>query len=227
MSLTFDSLVGAFKRLPGVGFRSAERMALHLLLERPEDFLPLMAALENARANLHACPICGNLAEGETCDICADVRRDAGLVCVVERVPDLVALERAGGFRGVYHVLGGKLSPINGVGEENLNWAGLRARLAGGEVRELILALGNDIEAEATCHAIISEMTSSCLGLKVSRIAFGVPSGSSLTYTDQITLRSAMDGRRELPQASAPAGISAAPQPASADLTVEHSKILC
>jgi recombination protein RecR len=120
------------------------------------------------------------------------------MVCVVERVPDLVALERAGGYRGVYHVLGGRLSPINGITSDDLNWEGLKNRIASGQVRELILALGNDIEAEATCNAIISEMVPPESGVVVSRIAFGVPSGSSLTFTDQITLRSAIEGRREL-----------------------------
>jgi recombination protein RecR len=194
----FDNLVAAFKRLPGVGFRSAERMALHLILESPEEFAPFVEALQNAHAKLHACAICGNLSEDDRCEICGDSRRDAGQVCVVERVPDLVALERAGGYRGVYHVLGGRLSPINGITSDDLNWSGLKNRISSGEVRELILALGNDIEAEATCNAIISEMVPPESGVVVSRIAFGVPSGSSLTFTDQVTLRSAIEGRREL-----------------------------
>ena len=194
----FDNLVAAFKRLPGVGFRSAERMALHLILESPEEFAPFVEALQGAHEKLHACPICGNLSQAERCDICSNINRDQGQVCVVERVPDLVALERAGGYRGVYHVLGGRLSPINGITSDDLNWEGLRSRIASGQVRELILALGNDIEAEATCNALISEMIPAQSGVMVSRIAFGVPSGSSLTFTDQVTLRSAIEGRREL-----------------------------
>lgn len=197
MTPAFDNLVALLKRLPGVGYRSAERMALHLLLERPEELLPLMSALENAHTDIHPCARCGNLAQEEQCDICQNPKRDASKICVVERVPDLVALERAGVYGGLYHVLGGRLSPISGVGPDKLGLAALKRRVEHEGVQEIVLALSNDIEGEATCHYITHELLKDHSAiLKISRIAFGVPSGASLTYSDQITLKSALEGRR-------------------------------
>lgn len=202
MTPAFENLQQALKRLPGVGYRSAERMALHLLVEKPERRAELVAALEEAGRAVRRCERCGNLAEGGLCAVCEDERRDRGVVCVVEHVPDLVAMERSGAYRGVYHVLHGRLSPINGVGPAELNWESLRARLAAGEVRELILALGNDVEGEATCHFITQHLVAEG-GLregghevKVSRIGFGLPSGGGVLYADAVTLKSALDGRR-------------------------------
>lgn len=188
------------KRLPGVGYRSAERMALHLLVEKPERRAELVAALEEAGRAVRRCERCGNLAEGGLCAVCGDERRDRAVVCVVEQVPDLVAMERSGAYRGVYHVLHGRLSPINGVGPEELNWGALRARLEAGEVRELILALGNDVEGEATCHFITRHLADgggAGAAVKVSRIGFGLPSGGGVLYADAVTLKSALEGRRE------------------------------
>ena len=197
MTPAFESLVALLKRLPGVGYRSAERMALHLLLERPEELLPLMSALENAHHDIRACTRCGNLAQDELCSICQNTKRDASKICVVERVPDLVALERAGVYGGLYHVLGGRLSPISGVGPDKLSLAALKHRVEHEGVQEIVLALSNDIEGEATCHYITHELLKDhSATLKISRIAFGVPSGASLTYSDQITLKSALEGRR-------------------------------
>jgi recombination protein RecR len=192
----FEQLQQALKRLPGVGYRSAERMALHLLVEKPARLRDLVGALETAARAVRRCVRCGNLAEGETCAVCAEPRRDGAVVCVVEHVPDLVAIERSGAYRGSYHVLHGRLSPINGVGPAELNWASLKTRLETGEVRELILALGNDVEGEATCHFIQQHLP---LGgaVKVSRIGFGLPSGGGVLYADAVTLRSALEGRRE------------------------------
>lgn len=202
MTPAFDKLQQVLKRLPGVGFRSAERIALHLLVEKPERLAPLVAALEEAARTVRRCVRCGNLAEGESCAVCADERRDQAVVCVVEHTPDLVAMERSAAYRGVYHVLHGRLSPINGVGPEEINWAGLRDRLAAGEVRELILALGNDVEGEATCHFITQHLAEIVGGggaapVKVSRIGFGLPSGGGVLYADAVTLKSALDGRRD------------------------------
>lgn len=196
MTPAFDKLQQALKRLPGVGFRSAERIALHLLVEKPERLRPLVEALETAARSVRRCERCGNLAEAEACSVCADERRDHGVVCVVEHTPDLVAMERSAAYRGVYHVLHGRLSPINGVGPDEINWAGLRDRLATGEVRELILALGNDVEGEATCHFITQHLVGAA-GVKVSRIGFGLPSGGGVLYADAVTLKSALDGRRD------------------------------
>jgi len=192
----FEQLQQALKRLPGVGYRSAERMALHLLVEKPERLRDLVGALEAASRAVRRCARCGNLAEGEACAVCADPRRDGAVVCVVEHVPDLVAIERSGAYRGSYHVLHGRLSPINSIGPGELNWSALLGRLEAGEIRELILALGNDVEGEATCHFIQQHLPPGG-AVKVSRIGFGLPSGGGVLYADAVTLRSALEGRRE------------------------------
>lgn len=196
VSPSFDEVVARLKRLPGLGFRSAERIALHLLIEQPEALAPLLASLETASQRLKACPITGNLTEEETCPIWANPTRDRAQVCVVEQVPDLLAVERAGSFRGVYHVLQGKLSPLRGIGPDKLNLKPLRERLANGEITEIILALGNDIEGEATCHYLQDELLGDQPEITVTRIGFGLPSGSGLTFADAATLKSALDGRR-------------------------------
>jgi len=183
------------KQLPGIGYRSAERIAMHLLIEKPEQLAPLVAALEEAARTIRRCIRCGNLAGGELCPICADERRDQRAVCVVEHVPDLVALERSSAWRGVYHVLHGRLSPMQGVGPENLNLSGLLGRIASGSVDELILALANDVEGETTCHYITQHLPAGS-ATKVTRIGFGLPSGGGVLYADAVTLKSALDGRR-------------------------------
>jgi len=192
---SFDLLQQCLKRLPGLGFRSAERLALHLLVEQPEACEELLTVLEQARESVHACPQCGNLCEGDLCQVCADSGRDRGTLCVVETVTDLRAMERAGAYRGLYHVLQGKLSPIHGVGPEQLNLAGLAERLDQLPVEEVILAVSNDIEGEATCHFIQEEILVG-RGLRVSRIGFGLPSGGGIPFADATTLRSALEGRR-------------------------------
>jgi recombination protein RecR len=155
----------------------------------------LVAALAAAAAAVRRCERCGNLAEGPLCAICADERRDAGVVCVVEHVPDLVAIERSGAFRGRYHVLHGKLSPIQGVGPEQLHLAPLLERVRSGEVTELILALPNDVEGEATCHYLTEHLPAD-REVRTSRIGFGLPSGGGVLYADAVTLRSALEGRK-------------------------------
>lgn len=195
MTPAFEKLQKHLKQLPGLGYRSSERIALHLLVEKPGQLPTLVAALEEAARAVRRCERCGNLAESERCEICADERRDGALVCVVEHVPDLVAIERSGAYRGVYHVLHGKLSPIHGVAPGDLNLAALRQRLEPGEVRELILALSNDVEGEATCHYITEHLPAG-REVKVSRIGFGLPSGGGVLYADSVTLKSALDGRR-------------------------------
>ena len=195
MSPAFERLQQQLKQLPGLGYRSAERIALHLLVEKPARLPELVAALESAAAAVRRCERCGNLAEGPRCAICADERRDAGVVCVVEHVPDLVAIERSGAFRGCYHVLHGKLSPIQGVGPEQLHLAPLLERVRSGEVTELILALPNDVEGEATCHYLTEHLPAD-RELRTSRIGFGLPSGGGVLYADAVTLRSALEGRK-------------------------------
>jgi recombination protein RecR len=212
MTPAFEKLQKQLKQLPGVGYRSAERIALHLLVEKPAKLQELVNAMESAAKSVRRCTRCGNLAEGELCEICGDTRRDPSLVCVVEHVPDLVALERSGAYRGVYHVLHGKLSPIQGVTPEDLNFAGLLGRVEAGEVRELILALSNDVEGEATCHYLTQHLPSEAPGedagmsvnegaggksaVRITRIGFGLPSGGGVLYADSVTLKSALDGRR-------------------------------
>jgi len=203
MTPAFEKLQKQLKQLPGLGFRSAERIALHLLVGKPEQLPALVQALEEAARAVKRCARCGNLAESASdnagpapeCAICADGRRDRSLVCVVEHVPDLAAMERSGAYRGVYHVLHGKLSPISGVGPEQLNFAALFARVRSGEARELILALSNDVEGEATCHYLTQHLPKA--GVKTTRIGFGLPSGGGVLYADSVTLKSALEGRRE------------------------------
>jgi recombination protein RecR len=195
MSPAFERLQQQLKQLPGLGYRSAERIALHLLVEKPARLPELVAALQAAAAAVRRCERCGNLAEGPRCAICADERRDAGVVCVVEHVPDLVAIERSGAFRGCYHVLHGKLSPIQGVGPEQLHLAPLLERVRSGEVTELILALPNDVEGEATCHYLTEHLPAD-REVRTSRIGFGLPSGGGVLYADAVPLRSALEGRK-------------------------------
>jgi len=194
MSSHLEQLQKQLKQLPGIGFRSAERIALHLLVEKPDRLPELVTTLQTAARSVRRCALCGNLAEEEHCPICADARRQTGQVCVVENVQDLTAIERSGAYRGRYHVLHGKLSPIRGVAPEDLNLASLLARIEGGEVSELILALANDVEGEATCHYVTERLPKT--GVAVTRIGFGIPSGGGVLYADAVTLKSALEGRR-------------------------------
>lgn len=167
---------------------------MHLLVEHPEMLGELVGALNEAAANVQRCSVCGNLAEGDLCFVCVDPRREKETLCIVEHVPDLVAFERAAAYRGVYHVLYGKLSPINGIGPEQLNLDSLKQRLAEDEVREVILALSNDVEGEATCHYLTETLIRQ--PVRVTRIGFGLPSGGGVLYADAVTLKSALESRR-------------------------------
>jgi len=195
MAGAFDGLVGRLKRLPGIGYRSAERIALHLLVGQPDDLGLLIDSLTHAGRSIRRCTLCGNLAEADLCSICDDERRNGESICVVESVSDLTAIERAESFQGRYHVLHGKLSPIHGIGPEQLNFATLAQRLGEGRIRELILALGNDIEGEATCHYITEHLPLDAVA--VTRIGFGLPSGGGVLYADSVTLKNALEARRE------------------------------
>lgn len=182
--------------MPGLGFRSAERIAMHLLVEQPEALEALMESMVAARAAVRRCEICGNLAESAECAVCEDERRNPSSLCVVEHVPDLIAIERSSAWKGKYHVLHGKLSPIHGIGPEDLNFQSLIERIEAGGISEFVLALSNDIEGQATCHYIQEEIVGD-RPIKVTRIGFGLPSGGGVTYADSVTLRSALEGRRE------------------------------
>ena len=197
MTPVFEQLVQALKALPGLGYRSAEKIALHILVEKPQKTASLVDLLTSAFEKLGACSTCGNLTEEKQCKICLSNERNDESLCVVEGVTDLHAMEQAGVFRGKYHVLHGKLSPIRGIGPEQLNLQTLRSRIDEGSVEEVILALGNDMEGEATCYYIMQEILEG-RSLRVSRIGFGLPSGGGLTYADETTLRSAMEGRQTM-----------------------------
>ena len=194
MTPSYDKLLQTLKRLPGLGYRSAERIAMHLLVEAPEEMEELREVMDRARQSVRRCEVCGNIAEGPLCEVCLDENRDGSRICVVEHAPDLIAVERSSAWKGRYHVLHGKLSPIHGVGPERLNFESLRKRIETGDVAELVLALSNDIEGQATCHYIQEELIAG-RPIQMTRIGFGLPSGGGVTYADSVTLRSALEGR--------------------------------
>jgi len=189
-----DHLIQFLAKLPGLGPRSARRAALYLIKRRESVLLPLIGALDDAARNIRACSTCGNLDTRDPCAICVDVRRDAALICVVEDVADLWALERTAVFRGRYHVLGGTLSALDGIGPEDLNIAGLVARAGAPEVREVILATNVTVDGQTTAH-YIAERLADCAVI-VSGLAHGVPVGGELDYLDDGTLSEALKARR-------------------------------
>lgn len=189
-----ERLIQFLSRLPGLGPRSARRAALHLLKRREALMDPLARAMVEAAQAIKPCRTCGNLDSQDPCAVCADPRRDAGLVCVVAEVGDLWALERSAAFKGRYHVLGGILSALDGVGPENLNLQSLVERARGGEVREAILALDATVDGQTTAHYIADKLAG--LPVKVSRLAHGVPVGGELDYLDDGTIAAALNARR-------------------------------
>ena len=191
-----ERLIQLLARLPGLGPRSARRAALHLLRKREALMLPLADAIAEAAAKVRPCTLCGNLDTTEPCAICADPRRDAGLICVVEQVGDLWALERTGSYRGRYHVLGGTLSALDGIGPDQLNVQGLLRRAADPAVREIILATGATVDGQTTAHYLIDRLSGSAV--TVTRLAHGVPVGGELDYLDDGTLTAALKARRPL-----------------------------
>jgi len=190
------ALTAALSKLPGVGPRSAERIALHLVQTDAPVVRQLAETILTARERIRLCSICGGLTEIEPCAICSDARRDASLVCVVERATDILSIEKANSFRGKYHVLGGKISPLNGVEPEDLRIGQLEARLASEPIREVVIALPTDVEGDATSFYLAKQLAPR--GVKVSRIAHGLPAGSGLDFADELTLTRALEGRREM-----------------------------
>ena len=190
-----ENLIGRLARLPGVGRRTAQRLAFHLLKADAADALALADAIREVKERIGACTRCYNLAEGELCTICADARRDGSLICVVEDPSDVVALERTAEFRGLYHVLGGALSPIDGVDPEDLRIAELVRRVEGGEVTEVLLATNPTMTGEATAAFLADRLRGRC---RVTRLASGLPVGGDLEYADEVTLGRALAGRREM-----------------------------
>ena len=191
-----EALVAELNRLPGIGPRSAERLALHLIQADSNVSSRLAEVLVSARKQIVECNECGGLAEKSPCAICSNPSRDEQLICVVERAVDILNVEKSGSFRGKYHVLGGKVSPMNGIGPEELRFNELEKRLISGEVKEVIIALGTDVEGDATSHYLAKRLSKQ--NVEVSRIAHGLPAGSGLEFADELTLSQALEGRREL-----------------------------
>jgi len=190
------ALTAALNQLPGIGPRSAERIALHLVQADMGTVKQLADAIIQAREKIHLCSTCGALTEKSPCAICDDSRRDSSLVCVVEQPVDILSIEKSGTYRGKFHVLGGKISPLDGVEPDDLRIADLEKRLAHEPIKEIVIALGTDVEGDATGFYLAKRLA--CPGLKISRIAHGLPAGSGLEFADELTLSRAMEGRREM-----------------------------
>ena len=193
-----NRLVTELSRLPGIGQRTAQRLAFHLLRVPPEEALPLADAIREVKETVGLCEVCFNLAVEPTCRICQDERRDAGLICVVEEPGDVIPIERTHEFRGRYHVLGGALSPIDGIDPEDLKIAELLARVEAGGVREVVLATNPTTTGEATALHIAAALHERAPAVSVTRLASGLPVGSDLEYADEVTMTRAMEGRREV-----------------------------
>jgi recombination protein RecR len=194
---SLNRVIEELKRLPGIGTKTAQRLAYFLMKMSRERALGLARAIEDLKEKTRLCSKCGNLSEAEFCGICSDARRDTSMICVVQEAMDVMAIDRSGEYRGLYHVLHGALSPMDAVGPEELNMDTLIRRLERKTVKEVILATNPTIEGEATAM-YLSQLIRSRADCKVSRIAYGIPVGGHLEYADQVTLSKAMEGRREL-----------------------------
>ncbi len=193
-----ERLRAALGRLPGVGPRTAERLALFIVQSEPDWVRSLSQAILEARERIVACRLCGGLTEEQPCRLCSDGGRSRSLICVVERPVDVLSLEKSSRFKGLYHVLGGRISPLKGIGPEDLRIAELEKRLQPGEVEELVLALDSDVEGDATCYYLADRLGRP--GLRVTRLAHGLPVGSGLEFADELTIGRALEGRRGLDQ---------------------------
>jgi recombination protein RecR len=191
-----QDLIDELGRLPGVGPKSAQRIAFHLLQSDPADIRRLCAALTEVTDKVRFCAVCGNVSAAEQCRICQDPRRDPTILCVVEEAKDVVAIERTREFRGRYHVLGGAISPIEGVGPDDLRITELVTRLASGDVTEIIIATDPNLEGEATATYLARWLKP--MGVRITRLASGLPVGGDLEYADELTLGRAFEGRRLL-----------------------------
>lgn len=187
-------LVNAFSKLPGIGGKTALRLAYHIISAPQEDVDELKTALSEVKQKIKYCSVCGNFSENDLCDICADSRRDSSLICVVKDPRDVIAMEKTGSFRGVYHVLHGTISPIDNIGPDDIHIKELLLRL--NNVQEIILATNPDVEGDATAVYIARLLKP--FNIKTTRIAHGIPIGGDLEYIDEVTLSKAIDGRREM-----------------------------
>ena len=200
MALAYDGaiqrLIDAFAKLPGIGPKGAQRIAFYLLSANDDEVRNLVEAITDVKEKVRFCDVCGNVCETSPCPICVDPRRDRGVICVVEEVKDVMSIERTRTFHGLYHVLGGAINPMAGVGPESLNITSLLERLKGDDgVREVILALNPNVEGEATTKFLSALLRPS--GIQVTRLASGLPVGGDLEYADEITLGRALEGRRD------------------------------
>ena len=195
-SPSIEKLIEAFEKLPSIGSKTAARLAFYILNASQEETQEFINAIEGAKRNLKYCSQCYNISDTDPCTICGNATRDRSIICVVEDVKDVVAMERTHEFKGLYHVLHGSISPMNGIGPDDIKIKELLARLMEGQVKELILATNPRVEGEATAM-YISKLVKP-FDVKVTRIAHGIPVGGDLEYTDEITLTKALEGRREL-----------------------------
>ncbi len=189
-------LIDELKKLPGVGSKSAQRLAFHILRSSEDDASALAAAIQDVKANLRLCSVCNNITDVDPCTYCSSATRNQHLICVVEEPTNIAAVEKTRHYNGVYHVLHGAISPIHGVGPEQLRIANLMKRVEDGGADEVILATNPTVEGEATATYLSGQLRRA--GLKVTRIATGIPAGSDIEYADEITMLKAMEGRREL-----------------------------
>lgn len=192
----FDVLTEQFRKLPGIGKKSAQRIAFHILRMTDEQAEEFLRSIEDARKVIHLCPICQNLTDGEVCSVCANEKRDKSVICVVSSPQDVISIEKTNEFRGVYHVLHGVLSPVDHIGPKDLKITELLARLNGDEVKEVIVATAPTVEGDAT--AIFLANLLKPLGVSVTRLAFGIPVGGDIEYADEITLSRSLENRREM-----------------------------
>ena len=191
-----DVLTEQFRKLPGIGKKSAQRIAFHILRMTDEQAEEFLHSVEDARKVIHLCPICQNLTDGEVCSVCANEKRDKSVICVVSSPQDVISIEKTNEFRGVYHVLHGVLSPVDHIGPKDLKITELLARLNGDEVKEVIVATAPTVEGDAT--AIFLANLLKPLGVSVTRLAFGIPVGGDIEYADEITLSRSLENRREM-----------------------------
>lgn len=195
-SPSIEKLIESFEKLPSIGHKTAVRLAFHMLDLNEEDTHDFINSIVNAKANLKYCSTCYNISDTDPCPICSSPKRDGSIICVVEDVRDIMAMERTHEFKGVYHVLHGTISPMNGIGPEDIKIKELLNRIGNEDIKEIIIATNPRVEGEAT--AIYLSKIIKPLGIKVTRIAHGIPVGGDLEYTDEITLSKALEGRREL-----------------------------
>ncbi|MBO4862311.1 MAG: recombination protein RecR [Firmicutes bacterium] len=191
-----NKLIAELSKLPGIGGKTAQRLAFHILSLTDEEAKALADAITEAKSSMHYCSICGNLTDSDICSVCSDSARDHSVICVVESPRDVSAMERVREFKGVYHVLNGAISPMDGIGPEDINLRSLIVRLQESDIKEVILATNPNIEGEATAMYIARLIKPA--GIKVTRIAHGLPVGGDLEYADEVTLSKAMEGRRVL-----------------------------